>query len=129
MVSHVALGVTNQPRSCHTGQANMALAWDLLTVKVITFCFIEVRGKDDTFVFRKEVAKIIIAILVNDNNGHPTNHLSGKASQVENASNKHFTYSNLFFQFPLFNKGEKALCVQNGKEKSGSSDDFPSLHH
>lgn len=85
MVSHVALGVTNQPRSCHTSQANMALAWDLLTVTAIASYFIEVRGKDDTFVFSTEVAKIIIAILVNNSNGHPTNRLSGNASQVENA--------------------------------------------
>lgn len=107
----------------------MALGWDLLTIKAIASYFIKVRGKVDTFVFNKEVTKIIIAILVNNNNGHPTNSLSGNVSQVENASNKHFTYCNLYFHFPLFNKGEKALCVWNGKKKSGRNGAFPSVHH
>lgn len=40
----------------------MALAWDLLAMKAIASYFIRVRGKVDTFVFKKEVTKIIIAI-------------------------------------------------------------------
>lgn len=98
-------------------------------MKAIASYFIKVRGKVGAFVFNKGVTKLIVAILVNNNNGHPTNSLSGNSSQVENASNKHFTYSNLFFNFPLFNNGQGALCVWNGKEKSGSSGASPSAHH
>lgn len=42
-----------------------------------------------------------------------------------NARNTHFTYSNLFCPFPLLIKGEEALGVWNGKEKSGGKGPFP----
>lgn len=86
------------------------------------------QGRVGIFMFSKEVTKITSVPLVNAMMDTPDSPV-GDTSQVGNARNEHFAYSNLFCPFPLPNKGEEALGVRNGKGNPGGSGAFPSGPH